>query len=55
THDHSPEYMEKVIGPIKELLSKEVPPIYKDISFKEFLTHRFANGIGVSALSPYKL
>ncbi|XP_058751990.1 1-aminocyclopropane-1-carboxylate oxidase homolog 1-like [Vicia villosa] len=55
TQDHSPEYMEKVIGPIKELLSKEVPPIYRDISFKEFLAHRFANGIGVSALSPYKL
>jgi len=55
THDHSPEDMEKVIGPIKELLSKENPTTYKVTSFKEFLTHRFANEIGASALSPYKL
>jgi isopenicillin N synthase-like dioxygenase len=55
THDHSREDMETVIGPIKELISKENPPIFKDTSFKEFLTNRFANGIGASALSPYKL
>ncbi|CAI9762717.1 unnamed protein product [Fraxinus pennsylvanica] len=43
-------------GPIKELLSDENPPIYKEITVKEFIVQRYKNGLnGISALSSFKL
>ncbi|XP_020205023.1 1-aminocyclopropane-1-carboxylate oxidase homolog 1 [Cajanus cajan] len=44
-----------VYGPIKELLSEENPPLYRDVSLKEYLTYYYAKGIGTSALSHFKL
>ncbi|XP_057423270.1 1-aminocyclopropane-1-carboxylate oxidase homolog 1-like [Lotus japonicus] len=44
-----------VYGPIKELLSEESPPVYRDVSLKEYLTHYYAKGIGTSALSHLRL
>ncbi|KAM7277328.1 hypothetical protein ACFE04_019194 [Oxalis oulophora] len=46
----------KLYGPIKELLSDETPPVYRDITFKEYLAHYNSKGLdGSSALSQFKL
>lgn len=44
-----------VYGPIKELISEESPPVYRDVSLKEYSAQYYAKGIGTSALSHFKL
>ncbi|KAJ1430763.1 Oxoglutarate/iron-dependent dioxygenase [Sesbania bispinosa] len=55
SHNHSPDITSKVIAPIKELLSEESPPIYRETSLSEYLAYRFANALGASTLLPFKL
>ncbi|KAG9441492.1 hypothetical protein H6P81_017346 [Aristolochia fimbriata] len=46
----------RVYGPIKELLSEDNPPIYKDVRLHEFLSHYNAKGLdGRLALDKFKL
>ncbi|KAK7401654.1 hypothetical protein VNO78_13300 [Psophocarpus tetragonolobus] len=45
----------KVFGPIKELLSEDHPPVYREISLKDYMAHRYASGSGTSALLHFKL
>ncbi|KAI3903372.1 hypothetical protein MKW98_032026 [Papaver atlanticum] len=46
----------KIYGPLKEILSGENPPIYKDITMKEYIDHYIKKGLdGVSTLDSFKL
>ncbi|KAI9074981.1 hypothetical protein K1719_043031 [Acacia pycnantha] len=55
-YDDMIEGSSKVYGPIKELLSEENKPLYKDTTIKDFLEHYLSKGLdGDSALQPFRL
>ncbi|KAM7279535.1 hypothetical protein ACFE04_006669 [Oxalis oulophora] len=46
----------KLFGPIKELLSEQNPPIYKETDIMDYMNHFFEKGLdGVSVLEHFKL
>ncbi|CAJ1958103.1 unnamed protein product [Sphenostylis stenocarpa] len=45
----------RVFGPIKELICEDHPPLYRDVSLRDYMAHRYASGSGTSALLHFKL
>ncbi|KAJ8752495.1 hypothetical protein K2173_004783 [Erythroxylum novogranatense] len=46
----------RLYGPIKDLVSKESPPLYRETTIEEYITHFCAKGLdGTSALHKFKL
>ncbi|CAI0388168.1 unnamed protein product [Linum tenue] len=51
-----PENSSRVYGPLKELISDENPPVYRETALKEFIEHYYAKGLnGISALEHFRL
>lgn len=52
----SAEASSKPFGPIKELLSEQNPPKYRETTFADYEAYFVAKGLdGTSALAPYKI
>ncbi|CAI0458042.1 unnamed protein product [Linum tenue] len=51
-----PENSTRVYGPLKELISEGDPPVFREITVKEFVEHYQAKGLnGISALEVFRL
>ncbi|GMY24623.1 1-aminocyclopropane-1-carboxylate oxidase like 1 [Fagus crenata] len=45
----------RLYGPVKELLSDDNPPLYREILVREYLAHYASKGISKSALAHFRL
>lgn len=53
---HLPPENSKLYGPISELLTPENPPVYKETSVKDLVSHYYGKGLdGTSALEHFRL
>lgn len=43
----------KIYGPIKDLLSDDNPPMYRQITVQDFVTYYYSQGIGAPSVLPY--
>jgi len=54
THDHCPST--RMYGPIKQLVSEDNPPVYRETILQDFNDHVYEKGLnGIPALSHFKL
>ncbi|CAI8607142.1 unnamed protein product [Vicia faba] len=53
---HLPPENSRIYGPIRELLTPDNPPVYKETSVKDLVLHHNGKGLdGTSALGPFRL
>lgn len=53
---HLPPENSRIYGPIRELLTSENPPVYKETLVKDLVSHHNGKGLdGTSALEPFRL
>ncbi|KAM7466986.1 hypothetical protein LguiB_014548 [Lonicera macranthoides] len=46
----------RMYGPIKELITVENPPAYRETSIQEYIAHHYSKGLdGTSGISPFKI